>query len=503
MTAVEYVISLRDNVTNKLKVVQRHGDKLDRLFGREMPVALKKTMHAFGRMASGAATSMQFAAKAGKGLLIGMTAIIAAGALLGAGVIQNTATYEKQKATLTNTFQSSDKAAKSMAMIADIAAKTPFQIDGLTDSYVKLVNRGFEPTRKQIMSMGDLAASQGKDFDQLAEAILDAETGEFERLKEFGIKANKHGKQVTMTFKGVKTEVENTAEGIRAYTLGLGDMVGVTGGMDAVSATLGGKLSNLEDVMTQLSIKTGLAISPIMIDTIDQVIAGVDKLTPSFIGFVQKLAPYFKKFIDGTMKGVWSLIENWHILKSSIMEVATPLLDLSEIVTDLLSQFDTFKDTGSVVAGVMKVLAWTFKITSYPIVILIETVSFLLRKFREFAEFIGVLDKEVAARMGKAHTINITRKVSDKFDPNEKNNLELGLGKDKKGGAAGSKDKGGKESSVSVSGAAPKIFNLNITKFQDQIVFNNTTMKEAPQAISDSITNAIMKALVDVQNTVV
>lgn len=70
-------------------------------------------------------------------------------------------------------------------MIEDISKHTLFGVDNLTQSYLSLVNRGMKPTEKQITALGDLASSQGKDFNQLTEALLDAQTGEFERLKEF------------------------------------------------------------------------------------------------------------------------------------------------------------------------------------------------------------------------------------------------------------------------------------------------------------------------------
>jgi hypothetical protein len=38
----------------------------------------------------------------------------------------------------------------------------------------------------------------GKDMMQMIEAVADASTGEFERLKEFGIKASKQGDQVAL-----------------------------------------------------------------------------------------------------------------------------------------------------------------------------------------------------------------------------------------------------------------------------------------------------------------
>jgi phage tail tape-measure protein len=107
-------------------------------------------------------------------------------------------------AVLKTALGSTGAAQSSMKMIQDFAAKTPFSVEELTSAYVKLVNRGFRPTKEEMTKLGDLASSTGKSFDQLVEAILDAETGEFERLKGFGVKASKHGNQVIFTFKGVQ-----------------------------------------------------------------------------------------------------------------------------------------------------------------------------------------------------------------------------------------------------------------------------------------------------------
>lgn len=70
-----------------------------------------------------------------------------------------------------------------------------------TESYIKLVNRGIKPTTDELTAMGDIAMSQGKDIDQFIEALLDAMTGENERLKEFGITASKNGKTTAYTFR--------------------------------------------------------------------------------------------------------------------------------------------------------------------------------------------------------------------------------------------------------------------------------------------------------------
>ena len=181
-----------------------------------------------------------------KGLVAG---VFAAGVIssFATQIIDATAEYEKFDAILTNTFQSKEMGNSAMAQITDFAKNTPYQLNEVTDSYIKLANRGIVPTAKEMNNLGDLASSQGKSFNQLTEALLDAQTGEFERLKEFGIRASKSGNQVAFTFKGVRKEVDMNDTAIKNAILSYGDMAGVSGTMAVVSQTLGGRISNLKD----------------------------------------------------------------------------------------------------------------------------------------------------------------------------------------------------------------------------------------------------------------
>jgi hypothetical protein len=187
------------------------------------------------------------------------TGLFAAVKLLDFGkhVFDVTAEFQKFEAVLTNTLGSNSAAKAALSQITEFAAKTPFQVNELTESFVKLANQGFVPTLGEMRSLGDLASAMGKSFNQLTEAIIDAQTGEFERLKEFGIRAQKQGDKVTFTFKGVKKQVDFTADSIREYILSLGQAEGVSGGMEAISKTLGGGLSNLKDAWDQLALAIG------------------------------------------------------------------------------------------------------------------------------------------------------------------------------------------------------------------------------------------------------
>lgn len=209
----------------------------------------------------------------------------------GGDVVDITAKFGKYRVVLNNTLQDAAKGEAAMKMIQDFAAATPFQVDELTASYIKMVNRGLNPTKTEMRKLGDLAASQGKSFDQLIEAALDAQTGEFERLKEFGIRAKKQGDQVMFTFKGQTQTVKMTDEAIQDYLYSLGDVGGVSGGMAAISGELEGKLSNLSDTSDSLKVAIGEKLKPAIIFVVDKLKSfyewatrNVDVLVPIAIG---------------------------------------------------------------------------------------------------------------------------------------------------------------------------------------------------------------------------
>ena len=186
----------------------------------------------------------------------------------GGAVIETTSTFQRFESVLTNTLGSTSEAQKALNRITEFASQTPFSVSELTDSFVRLANQGFKPTSDEMRKLGDLASSTGKEFVMLAEAIIDAQVGEFERLKEFGIRAEKQGDQVTFTFKNVKTQVDFTSDAIQNYILSLGDLQGVSGAMVGISNTLGGQISNLGDSFDSLKNEIGEALMPILTSAI-------------------------------------------------------------------------------------------------------------------------------------------------------------------------------------------------------------------------------------------
>lgn len=178
---------------------------------------------------------------------LGIGALVGGLVSLGKQMFSVREEFQKYEAILKNTLGSEEAGRQSLSMLSEAAAELPISLKEATESYIKLVNRGINPSKAEMIKLTDIAMSQGKSLNQFVEAELDAMTGEYERLKEFGIRASKEGDKVTFMFKNQKTVVQNNEEAIQKYLLSLGELPGVAGSSAAVMQTLEGKVSNLGD----------------------------------------------------------------------------------------------------------------------------------------------------------------------------------------------------------------------------------------------------------------
>lgn len=96
----------------------------------------------------------------------------------------NMETYKAQLETATGDTQ---KAADIMKYAINMANKTPFEGGALVEAAAKFEAMGMS-AEEWLGRAGDMAGATGKDIIQATEAIIDAQSGEWERMKEFGIK---------------------------------------------------------------------------------------------------------------------------------------------------------------------------------------------------------------------------------------------------------------------------------------------------------------------------
>lgn len=154
--------------------------------------------------------------------------------------------FQDMEARLVTATGSMEGATIAMEAIKDLAVETPYDIEQVTNSFIRLANLGLSPSERALRSYGNTASATGKNLNQLVEAVADAATFEFERLKEFGIKANQMGDRVSFTFRGVTTTVEKSSKAVTDYLTALGENQ-FAGEMERRMETLGGAVSNMQD----------------------------------------------------------------------------------------------------------------------------------------------------------------------------------------------------------------------------------------------------------------
>lgn len=293
---------------------------------------LRLTREQMGRLASMAGSFI------GTGVAIG-------GAMIGAGItgalykiVTAGLEFEKYRTQLTGLMGSVAAGNKAMDWVTDFARTTPYEIGEVMESFVALKAYGIDPTDGSLRMLGDTAAGMGKSLSQAVEMIADAQTGEFERLKEFGIKASVKSKQVTFNYirdgkQMTKTAKANGQEITRALSEIFSDRF--AGGMDRLSQTTAGKWSNMMDRIT-ISAKRvwegGLGASVNV--QLDRLNAWVDKLEAN---------GSLKNWADETGKSMGDFVAalgkaDWQSIARDVGTLAAALRDLAKAVAFLSSE---------------------------------------------------------------------------------------------------------------------------------------------------------------------
>lgn len=174
-------------------------------------------------------------------------AAIAAAAMAGLSkTVEVQREFDILNASLITATGSAENAGIAFEALTNFAANTPYDLAQATKGFTQLVNLGLTPSERAMTSYGNTASAMGKSLDQMIEAVADAATGEFERLKEFGIKAAKQGDDVALTFRGMTTTIGNNAAEIEQYLMDLGE-VEFAGAMQERMDSLDGAISNFGD----------------------------------------------------------------------------------------------------------------------------------------------------------------------------------------------------------------------------------------------------------------
>lgn len=288
-----------------------------------------------GQMAAGVAT--------GIAIFEGITRTIRAASQ---STIGANASMEQYVNTLSVVLKSNEKAKETLAWAEKFAASTPFEIPDIVEATTRLAAYGLK-AQDVLEQTGNMAAVMGKPLMQAVEAVADAQTGELERLKEFGItkdmlikKAAEMGKKEIVNAKGQITDMK----GLNDALFALMDER-FKDGMELQSKTFNGMVSNVKDAMGTMArelskplfekLKSGLqSIVPLM--------SGVTQLVKGdVIGFSETVTKAF-----GQEKGL-QIMKFFFTIRDGANKTKEVLGTFKSFLAGLFAIFQGNEDKGS------------------------------------------------------------------------------------------------------------------------------------------------------------
>jgi phage-related minor tail protein len=330
-------------------------------FGEESEKSGKKSNQAFDLIKN-----------VGVGAMLGIGTAVAA---MGVAGVKSAATMQTMGLSLKTAMGGNQEATDAaLKTVVDFAAKTPYALGEVQGAFVKLKNMGLDPSTEALTAYGDTASAMGKSLNDMVEAVADAATGEFERLKEFGIRSESNGNRVKLTFKGVTTEVGKNSEEIQKYLKNLGQ-TNFGGGMEAQSKSLAGVFSTFSDTVQlklgEIATKSGVidgltnALSGVgsSIDKIDlgQVQAGMAEFGQTIQTVTGPALKYISDLIMGQV--VPQLKEIWDIISPTLI----PIL----------------KVLGAIIAGTVIVALVSFSTTLTALISVVKAVAVGIQTYFE------------------------------------------------------------------------------------------------------------------------
>lgn len=256
-----------DQMTGRATIAARVADRLASSYHRVSTSLVQMAVVARGRASHALGILGRTAGRTAAGLAVkGAVAISGAwAAAMGAlsfGSINTSAEFEGYLTRLKTIEGSLAKAQTSLAWVKKFGKETPYEVADVLDAFIKMRSYGIDPTDGALRSLGDTASGMGKDIMDAVEMLADAQTGEFERLKEFGVKAAVQGNKVSFAYtqngKDMVKTTDKSAASIRRTLLGIFDAK-FKGGMAEMATTWQGMLSNMADWWADFKLRIGAA----------------------------------------------------------------------------------------------------------------------------------------------------------------------------------------------------------------------------------------------------
>ncbi|MEG0069793.1 MAG: hypothetical protein RR795_02775 [Cetobacterium sp.] len=340
----------------------------------------------------------------------------------GFGEAMNMEGYKMQLETAT---KSTEKAGQLMSNAIKFANSTPFETGEVVESTAKMEAYGIS-SKRWLKDVADMAGATNKSIDQATEAMADGVMGEFERLKEFGIKkeqlieaaAKKYGKNIVFNKRGqIKDEAKLQdilqAEMQKKFSGGAEKQAKTMKGLwSTVTGVTKSSLAKIVGMTEDGTIKQGSLYMKLK-EQVERVVAvlnrwqedgTIDKIAEKVTKAVENMITFFSDLFD-FIKEHRVLIETILVLVGSIyltikaLAVLKTILTAVSIVMGILNGTLALTPLGWIVIAIAGVVAACYLLWQH-----LNSVVNMFKSFfkwtKEILDFLGPFAFALAALTG-------------------------------------------------------------------------------------------------------
>ena len=142
---------------------------------------------------------------------------------LSKGAFDNVKAFEDLSAKISGVTGDLQSAEQVFWELNSLEDETTISTQKLADSLLYLNKYGISVTSKDIKDLSALSLGLNKDLETVSSAIAKATQGRYNELKNLGFAVQDEGNKLSVTFKGVTTEIGKDAESIKNYLSSIGE----------------------------------------------------------------------------------------------------------------------------------------------------------------------------------------------------------------------------------------------------------------------------------------
>lgn len=242
-------------------------------------------------------SSFSSMASAWKAALVGI-----ASASLVSSVKKELEATERSVAGFISSFGGVDQARAQFEMLQQAARDTIQPFDSLQTAAMNLKRNGVQPTADMLKTFSQIAYGTGQSLDTVTNAFTSSMQGRYKALNQLGITAQDQGSKLALTYKGVTTTIDKSAESLHKYFETVGkENEGV---LDYLQNGMTGALNHLDNAWGDFIRSIGESgLGDLIVKIVRDIATAMDGIT----AWINKNSPYIKGFFQGLIEG-WDAV---------------------------------------------------------------------------------------------------------------------------------------------------------------------------------------------------